>query len=311
MPLSEDVLQQHLRVLGYPEAEKIAVGMQGAVFRLGGGMIGKVWFHAGEENLRRLGELFAELEGRLPYRTPVMLELHRPGRFWVTIEAELPGVPLQDAAPPFGSPTWDRTCACVVEVLGELAQVEATPAMRRLAVMEEPQPFRPHGVSWSDALTSLVRRRIERFGDELSGVIDDFDAKIGKLLELLSAIEEPVARLVHGDVTAGNILVDEDLRPVTLLDFGMLTMEGDPAFDAAAAGSLNEIWSPRVREVEAAFDAALVSRFGYDAERLLLYRCVHSLLIGNLHDEDPYDRDSALPLAGSLFSSPAVVAMLS
>ncbi|MEV5964634.1 phosphotransferase [Kribbella sp. NPDC051952] len=219
-------------------------------------------------------------------------------------------MPLYSAAPAFGSQEWGRTRDCVVEVLGELAQVKVPAVLRQMTVLDEERPFRPAGVSWTYALTGLVNRRVERFGDGLRRVVDDFDAKIAKLLVLLSAIKEPDDRLVHGDVTAGNILVDEELRPVTLLDFGMLTMPGDPAFDAAAAGSLNELWSPRVREVEAAFDEAMVSRLGYDAEQLALYRCIHSLLIGNAHDEDPYERDSGVLLVGPLFNSPAVVALL-
>lgn len=308
--LSDDFLREQFRLLGYPDAEKIAVGMQGAVFRLGNERIGKIWFHAGEHNLRRLGALFCALDGRLPYRTPMVLEFHRPGPYWMTIEAELPGVPLHTVAPSFGSPDWARTRDCVIEVIGELAQVEAPPVLRQLTVLDESRPFRPDGVTWTDAMTSLVRRRVERFGDQLRVAIDDFDTKVDKLLRLLSGVKEPEARLVHGDVTAANILVDEELRPITLLDLGMLTMAGDPIFDAAAAGSLNELWSPNVREVEAAFDQALASQLGYNTEVLLLYRCIHSLLISNAHDEDPYSRDSAVPLTGRLFNSAPVAALL-
>lgn len=308
--ISEEQLREQFRVLGYPDAEQIAVGMQGAVFRLGDGTIGKIWFHAGEDGLRRLGAFFAALDGRLPYRTPRILELYQPGPYWVTIETKLPGVPLHTVAAPFESPDWGRTRDRLLDVVGAVAQVEAPAELRELAVLDEARPFRPDGVSWVEALSSLVRRRVARFGDRLRAVIDDFDGKTEKLLVLLSSVEEPAPRLVHGDLTAGNILVDDDLRPVSLLDFGMLTMAGDPVFDAAAAGSLSELWSPRIREVEAAFDAALVSRLGYEPERLLLYRCVHSLLIGNAHDRDPYGRDSAVPLTGSLLNSPAVVALL-
>ena len=311
MPLSDDVLHEQLRLLGHPDSEKIAIGMQAAVFRLGDDRIGKIWFHAGEDDLRRLDALFDALHGRLPYHTPRILELHRPGPYWVTIETELPGAPLHAVAPPFGSPDWPRARDAVVEVLATLAQLEAPAVLRRMTVLDETRPFRPDGTSWAEALANLVRRRVGRFGGQLRAVIDDFDTRIERLLGLLAEVEEPQPRLVHGDVTAANILVDGDLRPVTLLDFGLLTMPGDPVFDAAAAGSLHDLWSPRIREIEAAFDTALASRLGYDLDRLLLYRCVHSLLISHAHDADPYRRNSAVPLAASLFASPPAVALLS
>ena len=308
MPLSDAFLQEQLRILGYGGPEQIAIGMQGAVFRLGGGKVAKIWFHAGETELRTLGELYEALDGQLPYRTPRVLELHHPGPYWVTIEEELPGVPLHEVAPEFSAPGWERVRDCVVEVVDALAQVAAPEVLRRTSVLDETGPFRPGGMSWREALAGLVQRRAAQFHTRL---VDDFDAKLEALLRLLADLKEPEPRLVHGDVTAGNILVDDDLRPVTLLDFGLLTMAGDPVFEAAATASVIDLWSPQAREVEAAYDAAFADGLGYDADQLLLYRCAYSLIIANAHDDDPYDRDSHAPLTAKFFNSPQVVALLS
>ncbi|MGZ0151379.1 phosphotransferase family protein [Kribbella sp. WER1] len=297
-----------LQELGYRAPEELATGMQGAVYRLGAGKIAKVWFHAGERELRTLREFYDAIDGQLAYRTPRILELHRPGPYCVTIEEELPGVPLHTVAPAYGEPGWERARDCVVDVVEALAQVEAPDVLRRTAVLDETDPFRPDGVSWREALTGLLRRRVARFGDQLAEVIDDFEAKFDSLLRQLA--DEPGTRLVHGDVTAGNILVDEDLRPVTLLDFGLSTMAGDPVFEAASAASVIDLWSPRVREIEAAYDAAFTDRLGYGAGQLLVYRCAYSLIIANAHDDDPYGRDSHLPLTAKLFNGPEVTALL-
>ena len=297
-----------LQALGYRKPDELAIGMQGAVYRLGAGKVAKVWFHAQERELRTLMKFYDAIDGRLPFATPRMLELHRPVTHWVTVEDELPGVPLHTVAAPYGEPGWERGRDCVVEVVEALAQVEAPDV--RLAVLDETDPFRPGNVSWTEAISGLVRRRTQRFATQLAPVIDDFDVKVDTLLKLLRDMEEPDARLVHGDVTSGNILVDEDLRPVTLLDFGLLTMAGDPVFEAAATASVIDLWSPQVREIEAAYDAAFTARLGYDAEQLLVYRCAYSLLIANAHDDDPYDRDTHVPLTAKLFNTPEVTALL-
>jgi Phosphotransferase enzyme family len=307
---SDEVLRGRFAQIGYAAAEKMAIGMQGAVFRLPGARIGKLWFHADEAELRTLGALYAALDGRLPFRTPQWLDLHRSDQWWITVETELSGTPLYQRDVQFGTPDWDRSRDCVIDVLAGLAELDPPDELRRLAVLDEVDPFRPDDVTWSDALAGLVQRRLERFGDQLRAVVDDVDTKIASLLRLLALTDEPTPRLVHGDVTAGNILVDEHLRPVALLDFGMLTMSGDPAYDAAAAGSLHQLWSPEIRDIEASVDAAASDQLGYDPELLMIYRCVHFLLISNAHDADPYSRDSAVPLAGQFLNTPEVTALL-
>ena len=62
------------------------------------------------------------------------------------------------------------------------------------------------------------------------------------------------------------------------------------------------LWDPQIREIEAAFDRAIVKRFGYEPERLRVYRAVHLLLIANAHDADPYERDDAVALAAALLN---------
>lgn len=203
MSLSDDFLVEQLREMGYGDAEQLAIGMQGAAYRLPGEKVAKIWFHAGEEELRRLGELYAAIDGQLPFRTPRMLDLRRPGPYYVTIEAELPGVPLHEVAPGYGEAGWDRARDCVVDVLAALAEVEAPEVLHRMTVLDESDPFRLEGMSWIEALTGLVRRRVARFGDQLAPVIDDFGGKVQRLLDQLAGMKEPETRLVHGDVTAG------------------------------------------------------------------------------------------------------------
>ncbi|WP_405058503.1 aminoglycoside phosphotransferase family protein [Kribbella sp. NBC_01505] len=284
-----------LEVPGYPEAEQIALGMQGAVFRLGGGKVAKVWFHAGTAELRRLADFYAGLAGAgLSIRTPEILEVHEGSPYRVTVEVELPGAPLYTLEPELG-----MGLECVLEVLGELASVRLR---TQLAVLDESEPMRAPGQSWPEALAELTARRVERFRGKLGSAIDDLEGKVERLLAEVRSLPDNTTGLVHGDVTAGNIMVDADCRPLAVLDFGLMTMAGDPAYDAASAGTMYALWSPEIREIEAAFDAAVVSRFGYEPERLRLYRAIHLLLIANAHDADPYGRDNAVRLAAALLN---------
>ncbi|GAB2591930.1 hypothetical protein GCM10027269_54050 [Kribbella endophytica] len=299
--------------------------MQGAVFRLSDRRVAKVWFHAPRAELERLQNLYAEI--RLPFHTPEILEIHQGPRWLVTIEAELPGRPLHELAPEFGTTDWSAARDCVVTVLTALANTPAPPALFAMTVLDEPDPFRygtpadpaeaesqrPHhsSTAWLDALSSLLTRRIATYGDQLDRLIDKFDTKLDCLQQRLHAITPARdTQLIHGDVTAGNILVDDQLQPVSVLDFGLLSMAGDPVFDGASAAALYALWSPDTRAIEADFDAALIARLSYAADDLLTYRAIHALLIGNAHDADPFDRDSGVPLTAKLLNDPQYTAFL-
>jgi hypothetical protein len=74
-----------------------------------------------------------------------------------------------------------------------------------------------------------------------------------------------------------------------VLDFGFLSTVGDPAFDAAVTASIFEMYGPEARRVEQDIDAAISGRFGYLADRIILYRCAYALITSNAYD--PQGRD--------------------
>ena len=82
---------------------------------------------------------------------------------------------------------------------------------------------------------------------------------------------------MHGDLIPANVLVGDDDRPA-VLDFGFLTVVGDPAFDAAVTASIFDMYGPRARANEALLDEAIAARFGHDRARLLRYRAAYALL---------------------------------
>ncbi|MEV6281465.1 phosphotransferase [Kribbella sp. NPDC051770] len=282
--------------------------MQGAVFRVGGGKVAKVWFHSPRAELERLQRLYAEV--RLAFRTPEIVEIHQGPRWVVSVEVELPGRPLHEVAPEFGQAGWTAGRDCVIEVVAELAAAPAPPALFAMSVLDESEPFRRPQQGWTEALGELLVRRVATYGDQLERLVDDFGNRLDCLQQRLKGLTE-AGQLVHGDVTAGNILVDDDLRPLSVIDFGLLSMPGDPVFDAASAAALYALWSPETRAIEADFDVAITERLGYDADDLLTYRAVHALLVGNAHDADPFGRDSGVPLTATLLNDPLYADFLS
>jgi aminoglycoside phosphotransferase (APT) family kinase protein len=254
---------------GHPVATVLGQGMDGVVYRLGDGLVGKVWHRRTAEELALLQACHAELATQgLPYATPAIVAIHSVDGQAVTVERELPGTPL-DAALAAGTVDLATAYDVTVDAVAALATTTAGPATRALPVLTEPdQP----------PLAALVARRAD---DVLAAAVPGFADLLARVVGLLA--RQPVgSQIVHGDVCPANLLVDPAGRLVSVLDWGFLTIAGDNAFDAATAAGFFDMYGPAARR----HDDALTDRFvalGHDRATLLLYRAAYAIVSATVY----------------------------
>ncbi|TDC23370.1 aminoglycoside phosphotransferase family protein [Streptomyces sp. 8K308] len=261
-------------------AELVGEGMEGSVYRLEGGLIGKAWRERGADELRPLIAFYEELAAQgLPFATPLIVEVaERDGRA-LTVERELPGTPLSAAglAPAAAHDA-------VVAVVKDLAATTAGPATRALLLMGERIAARP-------SLPELVRRRAAAFRPVLAAAVPGFDALLDRLLERLDGAAETgsAERIVHGDICPPNILVDAAGRPTALLDWGLLTTAGDNAFDAATAAAFFDMYGPEAAVHHETLAGRLAETLGYDREWLLVQLGAYAVASACAYDPEGRD----------------------
>jgi Phosphotransferase enzyme family len=284
MQLHDEQWLAYFAAQGYRAAEPLGAGMEGAVYQLDGDLVAKVWGERPAGQLRRLGAFYEHLDlAGLPFLTPLFHEVREVSGRAVTIERRLPGTPLDDKR--FSRPgAWPGALSCLLSVLEAFTAVPGSPQLRALPVLDEDTAPWADRDGWPQMLTGLVARRAERSGALLRASVPDFDAKLGKLLRGLASTRQTTTTLVHGDLIPGNILVDDDLRPLAVLDFGFLSTAADPAFDAAVTASVYDMYSPAARQTEARIDHALTTRFGYNPGRLALYRAAYAVITSTAYD---------------------------
>ncbi|GHJ47421.1 hypothetical protein Cs7R123_47630 [Catellatospora sp. TT07R-123] len=275
--------------LGHPRAELIGRGMEGAVYALGGGLVGKVWFQRKPDELAPLRAFCTHLSGQdLSFRTPEILDVHETAGHAVTVERELGGIPLRDALRS-GQVTPEQAKRCMLAILAELRATTAGAACRALTAIDEDIPvWQGHG-TWPSALSALLDRRVRRYGDQLAASVDGFDELMKRIRLLLEHLPAVPATVVHGDLVPANVLVTPAGALAAVLDWGFLTTEADPAFDASITAAVFDMYGSQHR----AYDEDLLHRLhdqaGYPMTRLLLYRAVYAVLTSNAYD--PSGRD--------------------
>ena len=274
MPRSS--LTDDLRSRGLRPGAVLGAGMEGTVVDLGDGTVAKIWSWKTEAELRRLQGFYdAVAAAGFSLGTQRVLDVFEVGGRWTTRQVRLEGSPLWDR-PGVSPPADDAQVVALVDVLAALAAVEPTPGMAALPVLTGERPFEPR-VRFGSSLADLVEARVRSYAGPLGAAVTDLPAVVAAVTGRLRAHDESEPRLLHGDLVPGNVLV-ADGRPAAVLDFGFLSTVGDPAFDAAVAASVLDMYGPDARRVEARVDEAVVERFGHDPGRLAAYRAAYALV---------------------------------
>ncbi|MEQ4204961.1 phosphotransferase [Actinopolymorpha sp. B9G3] len=282
--------------VGLTVTGQLGAGMDGAVFALADGSVAKVWSRQDAATLARLRDFYAQLDGNgLPFATPMIHEIRSVAGTPVTVERHLEGCPLSEriAGRADGGHS-ERAMRTFVEVLAALREVPVPSTARTLAVMDEPEPFYASSDdTWPAALERLVCRRVDAFGPPLRRAVADLDTLLDQVVGGLRALPDGDRSVIHGDLCTPNLLVGDkpgdNLDVVSVLDWGYLSMEGDPAFDASLAAGFFDMYGDDARAIDQTLTRWIAVEFGYPVELLALYRAVYAIAGACAYDPDGRD----------------------
>lgn len=275
---------------GYPDVEPLAAGVEGAIYLLGNGTVAKVWGHKRQPELAAMQQFYADVaRADLPFATPVILRVEVVNGLAVTFERQLPGEPLQKRLAFEDRSLGEAAVDCVTAVLRALRTVQGTDAMRQLPVLDEARPFWREKGDFPAALIALLERRVARFGDLLRQHVPDFDRRYARVVQRLTALDRVPSAVIHGDLFAENILVDENARPCSVLDFGFMSTAGDPRLDAGVTAVIMNMYGPHAPAIAESLTGRLAAELDYPVEVLVLYRAAYAIATSNAFTSDGSD----------------------
>lgn len=283
------LVMDHFRKRGYKRFDLIGEGMEGVVFALGGDRVGKLWFRRRPAELQIVKEFYAELASHdLPFSVPEMFDVEEVQGHAVTIEKELPGRSLGSGVRA-GTVSVDTARSCMLTVVTALATTTAGTSARRLTVLDESEPMWQGHDDWAGALRALVDRRVAAFHPHLRVAVDSFDEKVARVRHLIDGLRPRRTVTIHGDLVRENVLVNPDGEPTAVIDWGFLSMEADPAFEASIAAGVFDMYGPAARSEDDEWVETLCRLYGYDPQQMLFYRAVYALLTSNSYDPEGKD----------------------
>ncbi len=264
--------------------------MEGHVFRIGEGRVAKVWFGKSSDEIRSLQQFYVQLDTLpLPFETPLITEVSVVEGRAVSVERELKGRSMRELVtddettpPPFA-------LEATLTVLRALKKNPLPHGLATLPILGVTPSRAAQSGGATSMLLEVAERKIARYGSQLRASLPDFDWLYRRTVYHLRRLEAPTTHAVHGDICPENILLDKQNRVSAVLDWGFLSLFGDPALDASIASGVYTMYGPHSHTIDDRFLKACEERLGYSRERLLLYRALYAMVSSNAYSEDGSD----------------------
>lgn len=275
--------------VGSATAQLLGEGMEGAVYAISEDRVAKLWTDGSQQALVASQAFHTQLSAKkFTFEVPEIHEVHVLDGQCVTIERRLAGATMADRLAG-GELSPEVAQTALVGIVAELDAAGPFPAGRALSVLNENPPLYSPGQQFPQALAALVERRVHQFESVLTPAVEHLPRKLSALPDRLRDIDSGRRCVIHGDLFPGNILVDDVGGVAAVLDWGFLTTEGDPVFDAAVAASIFDMYGPAALETELNLYSRMQERLGCSREALLVYRAAYSLITANAYDPEGKD----------------------
>ncbi len=279
-----ETIRSQVQRLGHERATHIASGMEGHVFRIGGQQVAKAWFRKSPDEIVLLKNYCGSLHTlNLPFATPEILSIDVVDGMTVSIERELSGrsmrelVSQQDETAPLFAVRALTSILCGLGT-GEVAYPGPSLPILGIRPSDDATQRGP-----SHVLCEVASKKGAQFGSQLRVSVPDFDWLYARTLEHLLALAIEKTYAIHGDLCTPNILLDDRGGVTAVLDWGMLSMFGDPAFDASITAGIFNMYGHHGRKIDDDLLSHFQREFGYSKERMLLYRALYAIMSSNFY----------------------------
>ena len=265
--------------------------------RLSGGMEAEVYAHGPDQVLKiypgtvNLAELlllqdfYSSLDRQLvPYALPRIDSVAQEGRLLVTIEQRLAGTRMSAVLPTLTTEQLDAMMQRYLTAALAISRIQAPPAFDRYKLFDPDRISQRTNGDWHQFIARYITLKLAQVTPYLSSDVPQLTQKVQHLYAVLDQPYGGDCRLVHGDFFPGNLLIDDHCQITALLDFGLMTMYGDPLFDIATGWVFFDMYDELKLRIVDRYLAMVLERLG-KAIRGKLYRYVliYSILSANTY----------------------------
>lgn len=145
-------------------------------------------------------------------------------------------------------------------------------------------------VDWFDFLKQSLIKKNEEIKTYIKRDVINYEIKLEKILIALSKEYKGEYALIHGDFYPSNLIVDENGDINGVIDFGLMTLYGDPVFDLALSWSLFDLYEEVGEKKLELYLNMMIDTIGVkNRKKIYLYALFYYIYSANFFSENCSD----------------------
>lgn len=145
----------------------------------------------------------------------------------------------------------------------------------------------PESNDWYQYLHNLLHYQLSKVEPYLQEYVERFNEKVDALFRALSGDYTGKYTLIHGDFCPENILVNSNCEVTGIIDFGLMTMQGDFLFDVATGWLFFDMYDQYTFDFKTKYLNLVIKTFGEKVKsKIFLYVLLYSIYSVNFYSDD-------------------------
>ena len=275
-----------LQQFGLTSQNQLSRGMEAEVYRYGKDRVVKLYADINHFTHLQTLQAFYNAFNRevVSYELPQIESIAVHGNFCVSIERFLPGRRMDTVLPTLGHEELNQKMVTYLTAQMELSKLTNFSNLNRFLLFDIDRISLFDNGDWHHFILRFLEQRLITSQGYLRKDVVDFQQKLTLMKVVFSQPYQGQLQLIHGDYFPGNLLVDERGKITGLLDFGILTMLGDPLFDIATGWVFFDMYDELQANLRARYLAVVLDRLGGRVRgKLYRYVLLYSLLSANTY----------------------------